>query len=173
VMRVLLLGGVFVLAVTAAACGGGDVEVGRQSTEDWAAGFCAIFDGYFSATEQQVAELELEEGPLGERLEDGLSLALGQVALLSVTAGALDELVPGEGQIDEFQSAVSESLRVDARRMQRFIDAPPVTTDALQELLRVGASMGGGAVGLMQSSEQLDDAAFFALVDDPACSRWS
>lgn len=170
-MRALLLGVVLVMAA-AAGCGGDDVEVGRQSTEGWAAGFCTIFDGYFGSTKLQVAELELEEGPLGERLEDGLSLAEWQVALLSATAVAVDGLVPGPGLIDEFQSEVSDSLRVDAGRMQRFVDEPPSTTDELRELLRVGASMGSAAVGLMRSSEKLDDAAFFALVDDPACANW-
>jgi hypothetical protein len=172
-MRALLLGAVLVLSAAAVGCGSDGAEAGRQSTEDWASGFCAVFDGYFSSTEQQVGELELVEGPLGERLEDGLSLARGQVALLLVTADAVDALVPGAGRLDEFQAEVSAALRVDAERMQRFVGEAPKTTDELQALLAVGSTLGDGAIEVMRASEALDDEGFFALVDDPVCARWS
>lgn len=171
-MRSLLLGAVLGLSVVAAACGGGEA-VGTPSTVEWASGFCAIFDGYFSSTEQQVGELDLAEGPLGERLADGLSLARGQVALLLAAADAVDALAPGGGRLDEFQAEVSASLRVDAERMQPFVDEAPQTTDELRSLLRVGSTLGGGAIEVMRASEALDDEEFFALVDDPACAKWS
>ena len=171
-MRSSLLGAVLVVAVAAAACGGGGAEVERQSTEEWAAEYCAIFDGYFSATERQVAGLDLVGGPVGERLADGLSLAVGQVTLLSEAADALEGLSSGEALLDEFAVEVSAALRVDAERMQRFADEPPKTTDDLQALLAVGSTLGDGAIAVMRTSEKLDDAGFFALVDDPACARW-
>lgn len=160
------------MVLAAVGCGGGGEAVGTPSTVEWASGFCAIFDGYFSSTERQVGELELVEGPLGERLADGLSLARGQVALLSAAADAVDALAPGAGRLDEFQAEVSVALRADVEGMQRFVDEPPVTTDELQELLRVGSRLGDGAIEVMRGSEALDDEVFFALVDDPACARW-
>ena len=119
-----------------------------------------------------MGELELVEGPLGERLEDGLSLARGQVELLSAAADAVDSLVPGAGRLDEFQAEVSAALRVDAERMQPFVDEAPKATDELQSLLAVWSTLGDGAIEVMRASEALDDEGFFALVDDPVCARW-
>ena len=172
-MRSLLLGAVLgILVVAAAACGGGGAEAERQSTEEWAAGYCAIFDGYFLATERQVGGMDLVGGPVSERLVDGLSLAVGQVTLLSEAAEALEGLSSGEALLDEFAVEVGAALRADAERMQQFVDEPPETTDDLQALLAVGSTLGDGAIAVMRTSEKLDDAGFFALVDDPACARW-
>jgi hypothetical protein len=56
--------------------------------------------------------------------------------------------------------------------MQPFVDAPLETTDELQSLLAVGSMMGDGAIEVMRASEALEDAGFFALLDDPICARW-
>jgi len=164
---------VVLLGLAGAACGGDDAGAATQSRDEWAAGYCSVFDHYFSATEQQVAQLTLTSGPIADRLADGVALAEGQVALLSEAAEALAELIPPRGEVSAFQVEVSGALKVDAQRMQLFVDAPPRTLDDLNRLLDVGASLGDSAIEAMRSSEHLSGEEFFALVDDPACARWS